>query len=177
MPRRHSPNGQQAALARERERQAIELRRAGATYEQIAAKLPPHTNDDGSPGKPVTPQAVAKMIKRVLTRTRKLTDGDAESVRQLEIERLDAMLLGLWSKARAGHEGAVDRVLKIMQRRAELLGLDAPTKAEVENHITGKDGGPVRVATVFDLTKLTREQLEALDGIYASQASDAAVTG
>jgi hypothetical protein len=139
MPRRHSPNGQQAAVARDRERQAFELRKAGATYEQIAAKIQPHED-----GRTVTPPAVMKMIRRVLCRLEKLTEEDAEQVRRLEIERLDAMLLGLWQKARAGHEGAVDRVLRVMQRRAELLGLDAPTKGE----ITGKDGGPIEAFVV-----------------------------
>jgi hypothetical protein len=45
-------------------------------------------------------------------------------VRQLELERLDRLLIALWDLATGGSLGAIDRVLKVMQRRAELLGLD-----------------------------------------------------
>jgi len=110
------------------------LRKAGATYRQIAKQLLPHPD-----GRHITPQAVCKMIRRVLDRLAVLTEQDAEEVRRLEIQRLDAMLLGLWPKARAGHEGAVDRVLKISQRRAELLGLDAPKRQEM----SGPGGNPL----------------------------------
>ena len=41
---------------------------------------------------------------------------------------LDALLEILWPQVEAGDQGAVDRSLKIMQRRAALRGLDAPTK-------------------------------------------------
>jgi hypothetical protein len=52
----------------------------------------------------------------------------AEQARNLDLKRLDAMTLALWSQARQGNQGAVDRLLRIMERRAKLLGLDAPTK-------------------------------------------------
>jgi len=42
----------------------------------------------------------------------------------MELERLDRMQLGLYEKAIKGHEGAVDRILRIMNRRASYLGLD-----------------------------------------------------
>jgi len=45
-------------------------------------------------------------------------------VLQLELERLDAMQAAIWDDAMNGHLGAIDRVLKIMERRAKLLGLD-----------------------------------------------------
>jgi hypothetical protein len=35
------------------------------------------------------------------------------------------MLLGLWQKASRGDPASVDRVLRIQERRARLLGLDA----------------------------------------------------
>ena len=50
------------------------------------------------------------------------------------------MLLALWRRVQNGDERAIDRVLRIMERRAKLLGLDAAAKTE---H-TGKEGGPIR---------------------------------
>lgn len=107
--------------AAERRRKAVELRKAGASLKTIAGELG------------VTFQAVSKMIHKELAELAAATEKDAETLRQIEVERLDAMLLGLWNRARHGHEGAVDRVLRIMQRRAALLGLDAPTKSETLN--------------------------------------------
>jgi hypothetical protein len=69
------------------------------------------------------------------------------------------LLKAMWSKAMKGDVARVDRCLRIMERRAKLLGLDAPSKQE---H-TGKDGGaiPVRVALSPEqaLAEL-REELE-----------------
>ena len=103
--------------AAERQRQALELRKAGATYEVIAQKL-------GYRG----PSSAYGAIKSALHKT---LQPPADEVRALEIERLDALLLALWPQARQGNHGAIDRVLKVMERRARLLGLDAPTRTDI----------------------------------------------
>jgi hypothetical protein len=61
-------------------------------------------------------------------------------VRELELTRLDAMLLPLWRRVQAGEEKAIDRALRIMERRARLLGLDAPTRGE----LSGPEGQAAR---------------------------------
>lgn len=124
----------------ERAKQALGLRRAGASYEQIGAQLG------------ITRSAARKVVTKAIAR---IPRDDAEQVLQLELDRLDALLRGLWPQAVKGHGGAVDRVLRVMERRARLLGLDAPTKRE----LSGPAGGPISVA---DVTQLTDEQLEAL---------------
>src|SRR3990167_2042270 len=73
----------------------------------------------------------------------------AEEIRAIETARLDVMLHAIAAKVRSGDLPAIDRVLKIMDRRAALWGLDAP-KHQV---LTGADGGPVRLATVADEVK------------------------
>ena len=103
--------------AAEKRARALELRKAGATYDQIAQQV--GYAERGS------------AYRAVQTALQAITQEPAQEVRQLEVERLDAMLLGLWPAARKGKEGAVDRVLRIMERRAKLLGLDAPVKADV----------------------------------------------
>jgi hypothetical protein len=79
-----------------------------------------------------------------MERLTKICTEKAEEVRRLELERLDAMLAGIWSRAARGEEAAIDRVLKIQARRAALLGLDAATKQE---H-SGPDGSPLPGITV-----------------------------
>lgn len=97
-----------AAIA-ERRAQALELRKAGATIPQIAAKL-----------------GVAKSTAHddVMKSIAALTREPAKAVLALELERLDAMLMGLWNSARGGDVFSIDRVLKIMDRRARYLGID-----------------------------------------------------
>jgi len=110
--------------AAEKQRQALELRKGGASYAAIAQAL-------GY----ATPSGAQAAIDSALKKT---IQEPAEKVRQLELERLDAMLLGLWNDARKGHQGAIDRVLRIMERRAKFAGLDAPVN--VKHTGTGKDG-------------------------------------
>lgn len=95
----------------ERRAKALELRKAGASYEQIADKL-------GYSNRGNAYRDVDREIKAI-------TAEPAKQVLTLELERLDAMLMGLWSGARSGNQGAVDRVVRIMDRRARYLGLDA----------------------------------------------------
>lgn len=137
--RRRSPTAPDLVVAAERRQQAVALRKTGATQEQIAKSLG------------VTHQAVSKMIRKELARLDGLAEGDALIVRRLELERLDALLLGLWRKAQQGHEGAVDRVLRIMERRAKYLGLDAPSKTDL--------GGTLGLS---DVREMSRAQLMAI---------------
>lgn len=95
---------------RQKMQQALEYRKAGATFEQIAEKL-------GLSNKGNAYRLVRDALKEV-------TREPAEEVLILELERLDRMLMGMWGQAAAGDVFAVDRVLKIMDRRAKYLGLD-----------------------------------------------------
>lgn len=101
----------------ERQRQALELRKAGLSYVAIAERLG-YANHTGA-------------LKAVKSALRSLVREPAEELIEVEVNRLDDMLAGLWLEARKGNVAKIDRVLKIMQRRAELLGLDAPKTVRV----------------------------------------------
>lgn len=102
----------------EKHRKALELRKAGATYDQISSQL-------GYANRSVAWQAVRKAIADIVREP-------AEEVLTLELARLDALLLGCWSKAKSGDTQAIDRALRIMERRAAYLGIDAPKKTATE---------------------------------------------
>lgn len=104
----------------EREQAALELRKAGATYRAIGEALG------------VTPVGAYKAVMRAIAKLNARVIEEAEAVRRLELERLDDLLLAMWPQAKKGNQGAVDRVLRIMERRAKLLGLDAPMKQEMD---------------------------------------------
>lgn len=95
---------------------AIEMRRAGATPDQIAAKL-----------KYASPEAARRDIDTVLS---SVLRTPLDEMRALEALRLDALLITLWPEARRGVSRAIDQVIKIMERRAKLYGLDAPVQVE-----------------------------------------------
>lgn len=120
-------------LFAEKVRKAIELRKAGATYDKIAEALG-YENRSGA-------------YKIVVGALRDLVQEPAQELRTLELERLDAMTLAIWARAQKGELAAVDRLLKIGERRAKLLGLDAPTAQSVDMSVGTFDGPtPARAA-------------------------------
>lgn len=75
-------------------------------------------------------------ISQIITEVRNtLPETDANELRRADLERLDAMLPLNIQMAVNGDKDAVSSVLKIMERRAKLLGLDAPTKQEVTGRV------------------------------------------
>lgn len=111
-------NKNSAARARALDAQvkALELRRMGKGYVEIGAALG------------IGKSQAHRLVQAGLEDARAQVEGSASELKAEEVSRLDAMLAGLWPEARKGHLGAIDRVLRIMERRSKLLGLDAPTK-------------------------------------------------
>jgi hypothetical protein len=95
---------------RERDRKALELRKAGASYEMIAVEC-------GYSSRARAYEAVSRSLERI-------TKEPARELVVLELERLDRMLVGIWERARVGELPYLDRVLKIMERRSAICGLD-----------------------------------------------------
>lgn len=112
-------NPQRELEANEKQRQALELRKGGVSYAAIATRL-------GYRGASGAWHAVRAALRKTL-------QEPADELRQLELERLDGMLLGIAPQVSRGNFGAIDRALKIMERRARLLGLDAPVKVAPTN--------------------------------------------
>lgn len=111
--------------AAERRAQALDLRLAGYSFEAIGQQLG------------ISKQAAYKHVSTALETLHTQTDNSAEQLRALELERLDALLKGCWTAATAGDSESTRVALKVLERRAKLLGLDAPTK-------TPEDDGEAR---------------------------------
>ena len=119
----------------ERKRQAVALRIAGATFEQIGERLG------------ISKQAAHGLVVKALEATNKQTAETAEQLRAIELQRLDALQAALWADAMRGDEQKVDRVLRVMQRRAALLGLDAPARQEIAQTIETVETYDYNIAT------------------------------
>lgn len=117
-------NPEQVAEAQDRQRKAMELRMAGASYPDIAKVLKFHDT-------PHAFRAVAAAFDRP-------SDDGGMSVREeyrnLSIARCERLLRGCWSAAVSGTDSnATANALRIMEREARLLGLDAPTRIAVSD--------------------------------------------
>jgi hypothetical protein len=78
--------------------------------------------DIGAEEKPaISPQAVQQLIGRALA---VIPKQSTDQIRLLEAGRLDAMQNALWEQCLAGDIGAINTALRIMVRRAAMLGLD-----------------------------------------------------
>lgn len=93
--------------AAEKRAKALELHLAGANYDAIASAV-------GYASRSGAFKAVQAALKTLGDPA--LTGNSLDT----ELARLDAMLTGLWPKARRGDVQAVDRVLKIGEQRRQI---------------------------------------------------------
>ncbi len=111
-------NQEREVKAIDRQLEALRMRTAGKSYPEIAESLG-YASSSGA-------------HKAVSTALRKTLQEPADEVRSIELERLDELLMGIWQYRMK--PDYLDRVLKIMERRAKLLGLDAPTKQDLTSN-------------------------------------------
>jgi hypothetical protein len=103
-----------------RRAEALSLRLAGLSYEQIGERLQ------------ISTSGAEEMINRTLERAE---NRAVTELRELENARLDRAQDGVWSKVLEGDLKAVDVFLRISNRRSKLNGLDAPTQVNLSVHI------------------------------------------
>lgn len=136
------------------QKKALELRRMGFGYTEIGEKIG------------LSKSQAHRLVTAAMAETRAEIENEAADLKAEELSRLDGMLAAVWPDARRGVLGAVDRVLKISERRAKLLGLDAPVK------LAGPTGGAIVTRQDgIDPKALTNDELAQLEAIVA--ASDA----
>jgi|GEM_PF-5066736 len=104
-PHRTRPNQIRARL---REELALRLRIEGKTLSEIGQALG------------VSPQRAHYILKRALAR---IAAPEAEELRRLHLERLEALIRAHWQQAMAGRPFHTDRVLAALRQEAELFGL------------------------------------------------------
>lgn len=138
-------------LAKQRENDALAMRTRGCTYDQISTALG------------ISRQGAADCVKRALAALKSDTEEKAEEVRDLELRRLDRMLQIAESAAESGDISAIDRVLRIQERRSKYLGLDAPARAEIKSETTAR----------VDLGVLDDRKLDDLERAYQRILDDA----
>lgn len=157
----------------ERRKKALQLRLAGASYDQIART--PRAADDPRPmysSRQRAHEAISVALKEIAKESR----GSAEELRALELARLESMQVSLWPSTRPSKAvtcdecgnvmwrepslEAIDRVIKILERRSRYLGLDAGGAAD---QTSGSDDAKSMLSSVSDGLRAVYREIQAED--------------
>jgi len=108
-------------------------------------------------------RAVSSMINDHLAEAANLIgEGAKRELLALEVDRLDQMQNSIWRMAASGDLAAIDRVIKIIQTRAKLLGLeDAVTMTVTNNTVVVAGAGPDYIAALQAYARTPLEITEA----------------
>ena len=137
MAKKHGVNvDRQQAKSQELTRQCLELRLAGANLDAIGRQVGLDKSN------------VSRRIKAALA---DIPASEAEALRTIENERLDGMQVAIWNRVRKGDLGAIDRAIRISERRSRLNGLDAPQRVDLGSR-------------AVDIESVAREIMGAFEG-------------
>ena len=141
-PRHGHRTSEQRIKTAERRHFVLGLRRSGASYPAIARAVIAHFPADDVP-KGYDKAYAYKDVRRELDRIREAITDEAGGYLALEVVRIDEIIRRLWAATwndtRWDPSGPVvvtdridlptfDRLLRAMERKAKLLGLDGPSK-------------------------------------------------
>ena len=135
------------AEMRRRDARVYELRIQGNTFEQIASEV-------GYSGPSGAWQAHQRIKSEWIFES-------IEEARQLELMRLDELQVAVWDRAINGDLPAAHCVLKIMDRRAKLLGLDKPEKIEVNKWDINAEDLDAEVERIVNIINEREDQFMA----------------
>lgn len=130
--------------AKQKAARALDLRKQGKTFDEIAAEVPYSSK-----------QAAYDAVKRAIAA---ITREPASELIELELARLDSMWGKHYLKAQTGDVRALAACMKLMERRAKLLGLDAP--AETKTELTGPDGKPIEFPSVVQIVGVQPKRID-----------------
>jgi len=144
----------------EKERQVVQYRQTGATFDAIAKKLG-YADESGA----------RLAFKRAMERMR--DDALNNEMRELHRQRLEVALTAIWPDVVKGDLEAIKVMLKILERDAKLYGIDAPVKTEVE--VTSYDGNLLRQRT-REIVRAIREVTGSPDSVGERSSEAGTVT-
>ena len=124
MPRQRQKAGVKHCRDKMTQNGALKLRLQGYTYREIGEK------------QGTSHMAAYGEVLSALEAVKRETHENAEKLRDLEVHRMDAILAELWP--RKADPRTADTILRLMDRRAKLMGLDAAQQSEMK--VTGLEG-------------------------------------
>ena len=116
---RQKNTGQRLSVS-QKQHQAVKLRMQNMTFQEIAENLS------------VSISQAHRYVQNALKQLAEQLSEDTKELRALHRQRIDKMAAGLWPAAESGNTQAITTMLKLMEREATLMGLDAPPPANDE---------------------------------------------
>jgi hypothetical protein len=158
---RNTPLSPRRLSVADKRRKALELRKAGASFDSIAQELG-FANKGGA-------------YKAVMAALDSTVREPANEVRKLELERLDRLFLVVWPRALAGDTKALDRCLQIMRQRGSLEGLnidklaltDPTGEKEFSGGLTDEERAE-RLVAILEQARTRRDRQAAAEGVSAA---------
>jgi hypothetical protein len=105
-------------LTPQRRRAILEMRRSGFSSQQIADNLGIEWED------------AVPIIREVMDGIVSATTENVASGRALDLLRIDEAIKAVSPAADMGDPKSIDALMKLLDRRAKLAGLDAPTRSQ-----------------------------------------------
>jgi hypothetical protein len=137
--------------AQVRDEQALELRIGGYTFQAIADALQFDSR-----------RSAQRAVDRALDREREAIADQVDEYRTLMLVRLERATRAVWPQVVRGDLFAVDRDVRLADRQAKLLGLDAPTRVAIT------DDTRERVQSLVDRLRdlsVARSEVESIDDL------------
>lgn len=157
-----------------RRKAALQLRVARHSFRDIAELLKEAAKDpDNAAAGLVVPETYSDVQARrdvlaAIHATVKDREALAEEYLGIHLEHFNALIGILLPRAEKGDLGAIEEIRVLMADERQMLGVNAVKQVKVG----GIDGAPVEVKQVGpDLSKLSDEELDALDAIAEKCAS------
>lgn len=135
----------------ERRSLVLEKKRMGKTYRTVAEEVEEEYGIDRLPNG-WGPRYACQDVKAELDKYRNELRQSVEEIVEMQVQRIEEMVLALYPKARQGDEDAISEIRQLMKRKSELLGLD-----EAEEYLlqTGEGGFSFGWANPEDAPKPT----------------------
>lgn|SRR3990167_663424 len=95
----------------------------GKSIDQVAQKLNLRTKD------------VSQALRDYLAELRREGLQSVAEYRHVQLERINAAIDAVWPRVLGGNVDAINTMIRLLEREARLLGLDAPTKVDITTKI------------------------------------------
>jgi hypothetical protein len=139
--------------AAERAQKVYELKLRGHSFPDIARQLN------------ISHKSALRCFERVF---RKIPAAEGHRYRKLQLEEYERIRSLLWTASAQDPIGAAMGLIRLADREAKLLGLDSPTKLDVENPNKAKLSLPIIRALLERFDKIKQDERSAVPALVAT---------
>jgi len=145
----------------EKEAKVLEMRRGGFTFDLIATRLN-YASASGA-------------YKAYQTACNRIVYSEVVETRNVEMDRLDIAQAAIWGDIINGgtpedRARGVQALIRIMERRAKLLGLDMPIKSQIE--VTNYDSSTIDAEVQRLVSLLDSQPTRAVESPVSENGTD-----